>query len=734
MKKLLPLALSCMIMANAPAIAGETAYGYLFGSKTGENGFVSFDIDNPQKLTVKNRVYSYIHPSAGEYVDGRIYTYQVELGEISGISSDSWAVYDGETFKQIEQKNMYAMNRMVDMTFDYTTNTLYGLIEDKYTTGVVDATSLCAIDMSTGEYTIIGSPGELKAIDGYGREDIDALITLACDADGQLYAMSHYRYFYKIDKHTAKLTQVGERHNLGTASQFQSMTFDAEGRLWWGQQHPDYAHFCEIDLTTAIPGGFVDFRTDYDKLNKLGDDAQVTAIFFKDKTIRKQSLKAVDALKAEIDKTDINAVQLSWALPTENYAGENAAPTGIKIYRLGTSGPIATLSADATTYTDNATGDGKVTYEVIPCNEAGDGFPAFITLFAGYDRLNAVTDIAVSVDDRTATLTWKAPTSTVNGGYADYNAITYNVYRGLGETVTPVATGISSTEFSETITDNGGFFYVIEPLCGGITGVSAKSETFVLTSTATIPYFTGFEDDGDGSQWTIINNPASAGWSIGKKSYIYDGKKTAIGSTNGKPADDWLISPAIEFEAGDHILDYYANGASYDTHSYEICLGTDGRSPDSFTTSIYSVTDAKVYDPDGANLAGTETKGWAHVEVKFNVAKAGTYHLGIHNVNTCTYANLRIDNLSIKKAATSGIDAINAGAPVALVITPGTVTVSASSAITSIIIVNLQGQTIRAFSSADNSVEINTSGLAGGVYVITATTSDGQTARFKAKF
>ena len=345
MKKLLPLALSCMIMANAPAIAGETAYGYLFGSKTGENGFVSFDIDNPQKLTVKNRVYSYIHPSAGEYVDGRIYTYQVELGEISGISSDSWAVYDGETFKQIEQKNMYAMNRMVDMTFDYTTNTLYGLIEDKYTTGVVDATSLCAIDMSTGEYTIIGSPGELKAIDGYGREDIDALITLACDADGQLYAMSHYRYFYKIDKHTAKLTQVGERHNLGTASQFQSMTFDAEGRLWWGQQHPDYAHFCEIDLTTAIPGGFVDFRTDYDKLNKLGDDAQVTAIFFKDKTIRKQSLKAVDALKAEIDKTDINAVQLSWALPTENYAGENAAPTGIKIYRLGTSGPIATLGA-----------------------------------------------------------------------------------------------------------------------------------------------------------------------------------------------------------------------------------------------------------------------------------------------------------------------------------------------------------------------------------------------------
>lgn len=721
-----------MIIGNTPTIAGETAYGYLFGSKTGENGFVSFDSENPQKLTIKDRVFSYIHPSAGEYVDGKIYTYQVELGDISGITSDSWAVYDGETFKKIEQKNMYSMNRMVDMTFDYTTNTLYGLIEDRYTTGVIEATSLCAIDMNTGKYTIIGSPGELKALDGYNREDTDGLITLACDADGQLYAMSHYRYFYKIDKHTAKVTQVGERHNLGTASQFQSMTFDAAGRLWWGQQHPSYAHFCEIDLTTAIPGGFVDFTTDYEKLNKLGDDAQVTAIFFKDKTIRKQSLKAVDALKAEIDGTDVNTVKLSWTLPTENYAGENATPSAIKIYRMGTSGPIATLGADATTYTDNSAGNGDVTYEVVPCNEAGDGFPAFITLFAGYDRLNAVTDIAVSVADRTATVTWKAPTSTVNDGYADYNAITYNVYRGLGETVTPVANGISDTKFSETITDNGGFYYVIEPVCGGIAGVSAKSETFVLTSTANIPYFTGFEDDGDGSQWTTINDPASAGWTIGKKSYIYDGKKTAIGSTNGKAADDWLISPAIEFEAGEHILDYYANGASYDTHSYEICLGTDPAATESFTTSVYSVTNAKVYDPEGANLLGTETKGWAHVEVKFNVAQPGIYHLGIHNVNTCTYANLRIDNLSIKKTATSGIDAINAGEPVALVITPGNITVNASSPVTSVSIVNLQGQTVRVIRGAGSTAEIDTSELAGGVYVITVITADGQTARFKA--
>ena len=725
--------LALTMAASYSAYAGETAYGYLFQSKTGEHGFVSFDMDHPQTLKIYNKSYGYVHPSAGEYVDGKIYTYQVELGEISEINSDSWAVYDGETFKKITEKSMYGMNRIVDMTYDYTTNTMYALIEDRYTTGEVGPTSLSSVDMATGEYTVLGSPGKLTAIDGYGREDTDALITLACDAAGQLYAMSSYRYFYKLDKHSAKVEQVGERHNLGTASQFQSMTFDAQGHLWWAQQHPSYGHFCEIDLSTAIPGGFVDFRTDYEKLNKLGDDAQVTALFLKDKTIRTKSIKAVKDFKAGIEGSDVNSVTLSWAVTPEAYDGTNATPDGFKVYRIGTSGEIATLDGNATSYTDKSAPNGNVIYEVIPFNESGDGFPAFTTVFAGYDMLNAVTDIDVTVADRTATVTWKAPTSTVNGGYADFNTITYNVYRGITDELTQVATGLSTTEFTETIADNGGFYYVIEPVCGGVAGKRSSSSTFILSSVASIPYFTGFEDDGDGSQWTFINNPTSAGWSIGKKSYLYDGKKTAIGSTNGKPADDWLISLAIEFGAGDYVLDYYANGASYDTHSYEICLGTDPSSTESFTKQIYSVTDEKVYDPTGANLLGTETKGWAHVEVKFNVADAGVYHLGIHNVNTCTYANLRIDNLSINKTGSSAIESVVSESPVSLSISGGTALITASSPITSVNIADLNGRNIKHMAPADDtSVEIDTTSVTSGIYVITVTTAEGRIVRFKA--
>lgn len=733
MKKFLTLSmLLSMLLASAPGtIAGETAYGYLFGSKDDKHGFVSFDMDRPQTLTLINSNYGYVHPSAGEYVDGKIYTYQVELGDISEIYSHSWAVYDGTTFKQIEKKSMTSMNRAVDMTFDYTTNTLYALIEDKYSTGVVTPTSLYAIDMATGEYTLIGTPGELKAIDGYNREDTDGLITLACDAGGQLYAMSYYRYLYKVDKHTAKVTQVGERHNLGTAAQFQSMAFDAQGHLWWAQQHPSYGHFCEVDLETAIPGGFVDFRTDYEKLNKLGDDAQVTVLFMKDKTIRTQSLKAVTALKSAVDGTNVNTVVLTWVKPSETYAGDAADPQGYKVYRMGTSEAIATLDGSATSYTDTNAPNGDVVYEVVPFNAAGDGFPAFTTIFAGYDQLNAVSDIVLNVDGRDVTLTWKAPESTVNGGYADYNAITYNVYRSSATETKQVAAGLTATEFTETISEDGGFTYIIEPVCGGVTGKRAESEKVVLSSAASLPYFTGFEDDGDGGMWTIVNNPQSAGWTIGKKSYLYDGAKTAIGSTNGKPADDWLISPPIHFEAGQHIIDYYANGASYDTHSYQMSLGTDPASLDSFDEPFYAVKDVKVYDADGANALGTETKGWQHIETKFNVAEPGTYHLGIHNVNTCTYANLRIDNLSIKADHTDALETAVSDAPVTICTAEGSVTVSSTVNIASASIVNLTGCMVKSATGAGNTVVFDTTGMASGVYVVYVTTADGRVVSFK---
>ena len=177
-----------------------------------------------------------MHVSAGEYVDGKIYTYQVEFGDFTEIYPYGWTVYDAETLNVLSENTSQQSNRVVDMAYDYTTNTMYALVEDKYNTGKVAQTSLYAVDLATGDYRLIGSPGELKAINGYGNLDDDGLITLACNAQGQLYAMSHYRYLYKMDKFTGKVNDDAPQHNLGTAEQFQSMAFDSDGTLWWAKR------------------------------------------------------------------------------------------------------------------------------------------------------------------------------------------------------------------------------------------------------------------------------------------------------------------------------------------------------------------------------------------------------------------------------------------------------------------------------------------------------------------
>lgn len=712
----------CSLTMNA----ADTAFGYMFQSKDDRHGFSSFAVGNPQKVTLHKSNYDYIHPSAGEYVDGKIYTYLVEFGDFSDIYPTGWAVYDGQTYSQLAKAST-ANNRVVDMAYDYTTNTMYALMEDKYTTGTVSPTSLYAVDLATGELTFIGTPGELTALDGYNRVDTDGLITLACSPDGQLYGMTHYRYLYRIDKFTGKVESAAPRHNLGTAEQFQSMAFDAEGKLWWAQQHPSYGHFCEIDLTTGIPGGFVDFRTDYEKLNKLGDDIQLTCLYFKDKQVRPNSVKAVSDLTATLSDADVHTVNLSWKLPEADYSGKAAQATAIKVYRLGTSEPIATLSGDATSYSDTAAPDGFVGYEILTATESGNGFPAFARTFAGYDVLKPVSNITVQLDGNVATVKWDAPTATVNGGYSDFENITYNIYRGKNSELSLVASDVDACEFTETIAETGGFAYTIEPVSGNVAGQKATSDVFVIASSKTLPYFTSFEDDQDGSEWTFNNkNTNGRGWQIGKKSYVFEGDKTAIASTGGSSAlgDDWIFSPAIEMEAGPHIVTFYGNGASYDTHTFTMAFGTDAADTESFSIPVYSLNNDYIYDKDG------EVSGWKRVEVNVEIPESGLYHLGIHNMTQTTYANLRIDNLSIKRDPASAItDVTDEANSFSVAAMGGTIIVESAAPMSRIDLYDAQGRAVRTVNA--NAASATISGAAKGFYIIGVTFADGTKAARK---
>ncbi|MDD2961111.1 MAG: T9SS type A sorting domain-containing protein [Muribaculaceae bacterium] len=713
------IALLCAM--ESPAIAGETAYGYLFGDMTGQKGFVSFDVDAPQKLTIlKNTQYDEIHVSAGEYVDGKIYTYRLNVNDMfSSATAYDWAVYDAATLKELATVNMEGTRRVVDMTYDYTSNTMYALVEDKQASGSVSKSSLCIVDMKTGKYTLVGNPGKITAVDGYGRPTDDKLLTLACDNKGTLYAMSHYRTLYALDKMTGLATAAAPQHNLSTINQLQSMAFDANGDLWWAQSHPDYGFFCKVDLKTGIPGGFVDFKTDYDKLNKLGSDGQLTSLYFTSKKVNAKALTAVSSLESATLAEDCNSVVLTWKAPTTDYSGNAAQVAGYKVYRIGSSEALATLAADAVSFTDSKAPNATITYEVIPFNADGNGFPAFTEIFAGYDMLDVVNDVKVALDDKTVTLSWTKPTKTVNGGYANFDAITYNVYRAQGTAEELVASAISETTFSETLEKAGGYKYIIEAVSGSVVGKRAMSEQFLITTIAAIPYFTGFEDSQDGALWSFINNSAK-GWSILSDYSKFDGKY-AKAATGGSTAlgNDWLISPAIDFEKGNYKIEFYACGSSYDKNSVDFLLGTDKANVESFTFPVFTIVDENVYD------ATATPKGWKLYSAKFSVTDKGIYHLGIHNKTTATFANFRVDNLSIVSDG-SGIDGVVAGEnSVKVVANANSIAVKADKDIDNVEIYDMQGRCIasRAFSS--NDAVVSGLSLAKGIYLVSVVFNDG---------
>jgi hypothetical protein len=668
MKKLLlnSIVLSALVASTPNIYAESVAHGYQLGDENLVYGFISFPVSGFANPTVDKRNYGELHVSAGECVDGLYYTFEVFADGYGGVTAYDYRVFDAKTFDSKKVVTFYSEDtrRVVDMTYDYTTNTMYALVENAANTSDISSTSLNVVDLETGECTVVGSPGDITGVDGYNRTKTEALLTLAADKDGNLYAMGEYRQFYKLNKFTGEATKIStSQHSIGTMNQFQSMAFDNEGVLYWAQTHPDYGYFLTIDPTTGVPSYMAedpDPGTVWKNEGSIiGNNAEVTGLWF-EKTFTGAAPSPVTSLTAKIVDGKPNSVNLTWALPTTNLKGNAVTVTGVKVYRLGTDEPIATLAADATSYTDDNAANGTNNYMV--CAIAGEehGRGAVVSAFAGADMLMPVSDLTATLDGAKVTISWTAPTSTYNGGYTDYNNITYNVWRICGSDEQIIARGISATTYVDELTASGEYYYSVEPISCGITGYAKDTETIKYVKpaeTATIPYFSGFEDDGDGLLWQFVNNAnhtqTTYGWSItsGYAHQIYDGKFAQLKSGGSSDAnDDYMFSPAIKFNPGTYTLKYMVNGAvGTDKHSWTIYLA------DAQSATANKIADIESHTDEAFASSWVETAGST-----FTVATAGTYYLAFHGTTTTTYATLKIDNINITAADASAISNVEA--------------------------------------------------------------------------
>lgn len=704
----------------------STANAYQMGDDNSKFGFVTFATNDLSTKQITKAV-GMDSPQVGaaEYMGGKLYAYTVYQDYLygDGLATDAFVVYDpAKDFEVVTTTGLAGAPRVADMAFDYTTNTMFALVEqNKDDAGRFGLTCLATVNLADGSTAVVGNPGDIRALNGNGRDVEEHLVALAASPDGRLYAMGEYRRLYSLDKRTGLATAVGERKKVAVMNDFQSMAFNKDGELFHALRHPDYEYFMRIDPADGRQfnpetGDEVVVNSDFtNNALRIAGDPQLTGLYFADRDVDAAAPLAVTGLTATLREGVRDKVDLEWTLPAQNWGGAGAGVTAVKVYRFGTAEPLATLGATATSFTDGQAPDGVQTYSVVCMAGESHGFTATASVFAGHDRLQAVTGLTAALEGNDLSLEWQAPTATVNGGYADYDNITYEIHRISGDTRRQLADAHTDTRYAATHTDAGTFTFEVVPVSGGVRGVAAVSNEVVMAANvATIPYSTGFEDDQDGTQWTATNANASYGWSI-QKGYSYqqyDGKfaqfKTGGGATI--PRDDLFASPEIKFEAGKHVLTYMACGGSIDKHTFNVYLSSTPTGKDRL---IQSVQDQMFYNTETGNK-----NFYQEVKVPFEVEQPGTYHLVLNGIGASTYATLKIDNLSIDKDNTEGVGAIDTA--VARIEWDAAARTARCSAATAFEAYDLQGAKVAAAQGGQLTVD-----APAGIYLLRAVTPAG---------
>lgn len=609
---------------SAEEDAPSTVYGYRIFDKVDQTyAFVSFSVDNPAQVKVEaQRSASGTHICAAEYYNGRIYAYTYTQDIFGESIPEYFEIYDGTTFDLIQRKNPLPY-MMHDMAYDHTTNTMYGLVEEKANSGRLIKATLCIVDMENGDYKVVGDIGTLK--------NNGVLVGLACSKEGRLFGVSDYRCVYEIDKNTGKATQIGEQGNLAVINALQSMAFDYKSDiLYWAHTTPDYGWWSTVNPLTGIVS----------KQATLGGDAEITGLFFKNPA-NLSVPKAVSGLSVEAKQPGSLSFDFSWANPTEKLNNEQLADlAGVRIFQLGNASIIAdiptSIQEKSVQHTITVPVPGNYTFRVIPYNKEGMGKPQMISLFAGFGKLEAVRNLSATKEGDLITVEWDAPLKSIDGGVVDLDKITYQVKRIKGADTLLVAPSLAERSFTESITLSGAYSYQVTAVSNGVAGVPAVSEKILIEGVAGIPYACGFEDTDDVAFWRIFDiNNDSKGWEIASGYGALSGKFAQASASSSNSANDWLISPAIQLEANTPYYLTFAVNAGYYPNNFKVALGQECN-PEQMTIWV-------------ADYVGYESSVWSTLKVRLEVPVAGNYYFGWYYYTAKGYAKIKMDNVSIEK-------------------------------------------------------------------------------------
>lgn len=240
---------------------------------------------------------------------------------------------------------------------------------------------------------------------------------------------------------------------------------------------------------------------------------------------------------------------------------------------------------------------------------------------------------------------------------------------------------------------------------------------------STLPMNMGFEATDNLENWILRNLNGGGTWSLGSTAALaHGGLRYAAFNYNATiPGDDWLISNGISMTAGQNLnLSFY----------YRVRAGLENGVMKIYPEklNVYFMKTNEIKDTltklvDYPNIMDTV---YQHSVSSFTVPSTGIYHIGFHAYSDPDQWQLLIDDISV-----------GVGASVNEVATDETfrtfpnparevVNIISASVIKSLVIYNALGQEVYSINPDTDNVKINTSAFENGVYVVKATTANGQ--------
>jgi hypothetical protein len=341
------------------------------------------------------------------YANGKYYF--IYYTEAMGALLTYYRIADADTWELLSSFRVDNTSLCTDLTYDPTTETIYGCFRNAAGTGYVFGT-MSKADASVTPISALETP----------------LFTLASDVNGTLYGITAAGNLVTVNKETGKLTTVGA---TGLKPAFtQSMTFDmATGRLFWTACTERSNGLYEVDPKTGAA-----------TLIKLFDgNEEFAGLYTRSQGAAAKAPGELTDFKADYDVNSVSDIKVSFTMPSKAYDG--SALTGkvkwtVMLDDVEIESGEANAGAKVTT-TLSSVAVGMHTITACARNDSGKGPQSKERKWIGVDTPLPLENVKLSFSGETATLAWDAPKGSAHNGYFDPAKVSYRVIRQPGNIV-----------------------------------------------------------------------------------------------------------------------------------------------------------------------------------------------------------------------------------------------------------------------------------------------------------